>query len=75
MSASEQQIADIDWEIDRIKRQLIELTEKNNVLESDLVPGIERLRLGRIEENVLKHELYNLGNVKMKLGWKSHASS
>ncbi|TPG93546.1 hypothetical protein EEL32_00385 (plasmid) [Brevibacillus laterosporus] len=75
MTAAEQQIINIDLKRDRIKRQLNALIEKNNVFESDLAPSIERLRLGRIQENDLISELTELGNEKVRLGWKPHASS
>lgn len=65
-------IADLDWQIERTKRQLRELVERNDCLEAELKPANMRLLLGREQEEELKGELIRLANEKMKLGWKSH---
>lgn len=75
MPTTEQQIAAIDWEVSRIKRQLIKLTEKNNVLENDLAPSLERLQIGREQEDKFRNMLIKLSNDKLKLGWKSHEAN
>ncbi|MGD8188528.1 hypothetical protein ACQCN2_00875 [Brevibacillus ginsengisoli] len=66
------EIAVIDWNLKRIERELINLVEKNNILEADLKPLCMRLNNGREKEEELRDSIYRLCNRKLALGSDQH---